>query len=177
MTTPPPPPADPSSAFLLALSDSLRPLADPAEAQAVACRLLGEHLGVDRSFYVEVDDATGTARVRHCHTRAGSPSLAGEYRVADFGWAIPPMRRGELLALADVTASPLVPEADRPALAALRIAAHVNAPLVKNGVLVGVLCVTESRPRVWTAAEVGLVREVGERTWAAVERVNLPTSC
>lgn len=35
-------------AFLLELSDALRPLADPVAVQEKASRLLGEHLGVDR---------------------------------------------------------------------------------------------------------------------------------
>lgn len=156
--------------FLLKLADALRPLANPAAIQAAASRLVGEHLGVDRAYYVEVDEAAGTAHVRQDYLRGGSPSLAGQHRVADFGWIIPPMRRGKTLVIPDVANSPLVPTTDRPMMAAVRIAAHVNVPLVKDGVLAGAFCVTESAPRAWTAAEVELVRGTGERIWAAVER-------
>lgn len=158
-------------AFLLALSDALRPLTDAATVVATACRLLGKRLGADRAYYVEMDESAGVTRVRADYLRGDSPSLVGEYRVADFGWVIPPMRRGEMLVIQDVTTSPLVPAADLPAMAAVRIGAHVNAPLVKGGALVGGLCVTEPDPREWTPAEVELVRDVGERLWGAIERV------
>jgi PAS domain S-box-containing protein len=157
-------------AFALRLADALRPLADPAAIEAEACRLLGEHLRADRAYYVAVDEAAGVAVVGRDYLRGDSPSLAGRHRVADFGWVIPPMRRGETLVIPDVATSALVPAADRPAMAAVRIAAHVNAPLVKDGTLVGAVCVTEPAPRAWTADEVRLVEESAERIWAAVER-------
>lgn len=165
--------AEGRQAFLLKLADSLRPLADPGAIQAAACRLLAEQIGASRAYYVEMDEAAGVATVRRDHPRGDSPSLAGRHRIADFGWVIPPMRRGETLVMPDVAASALVPAADRPALAAVGIAAHVNAPLVKDGALVGALCVTEPAPRAWTAAEVALVEETAERTWAAVERARV----
>jgi PAS domain S-box-containing protein len=157
-------------AFLLRLTDALRPLADPERVQDTACRLLGEWLGVDRAYFVEVSEDDGFARVSSNYLRGDSPSLVGEHRVADFGWVIPVLRRGEMVVVADAAACPLIPAADRPAMAAVSIAAHVNAPLVKGGELVGCLCVTEPTPRVWAADEVELVRETGERIWAAVER-------
>src|SRR3712207_506992 len=46
-------------AFLLKLSDALRPLSDPIAIQAEAARLLGEYLGSGRAYYVEVDEKTG----------------------------------------------------------------------------------------------------------------------
>jgi two-component system CheB/CheR fusion protein len=156
--------------YLLRLSDALRPRVDPAEIQAAACRLLGEQLRADRAYYVEIDEDAGTAEVRQDYLRGGSPSLAGRHRLADFGRVIPPLRRGELLIVPDVDSSPLVPPAEREAMAAMQLAAHVSAPLVKAGRLVGALCVTEPVPRAWTAAEAELVRETGERIWAAVER-------
>ena len=157
-------------AFLLELSDALRPLADPASIQAEACRLLGEHLGADRAYFVEMDEARGPTRARRDYARGDSPSPAGEYRIVDFGWAISVMRGGRTLVIPDVGRSEIVPEADRLAMAAVRIAAHVNVPLVKDGVLVGAVSVTEPRPREWDPAEVELIREVAERMWAAVER-------
>jgi len=157
-------------AFRVRLADALRPLADPVHIQAEACRLLGEHLGVDRAYYVEVNEAEDYARVEQDYLRGDSPSLAGTFRVADYGWIIPFLRRGETVIVADVGTSDRVPEADLTAMAAVKIAAHVSLPLVKEGMLVGALCVTEVAPRAWLETEVDLVREVAERIWAAVER-------
>jgi PAS domain S-box-containing protein len=157
-------------AFLLKLSDALRPLADPAAIQREACRLLGEHLEADRAYYAEIDEAQGCARVQQDYLRGDSPSLAGVHATSDYGWVLPPMRRGEIIRIEDVDRSDLVPEADRSVMAAIQVAAHVNVPLVKGGALVGALCVTEPRPRTWSEFEVELVRETAERIWAAVER-------
>lgn len=156
--------------FLLKLSDALRPLADPVEIQAKACRLLGEHLDVERAYYVEVNEAQGYARIGRDYLRGESPSLAGEHRTSDFGWIVPRLRRGETVVLATAEDSRVVPEADRAAMRAVGIVAHISAPLVKAGELAGALCVTESTPREWSRAEVALVRETGERIWKAVER-------
>jgi len=54
-------------AYLLALSDALRPLAEPAEIQSAASRILADHLGVSRVTYVEhhEDDETGVVHGAH----------------------------------------------------------------------------------------------------------------
>ncbi|MFJ7713860.1 GAF domain-containing protein [Methylobacterium sp. NPDC014830] len=157
-------------AFLLAMSDAVRRLTDPAAIQGEACRLLAGRLDVERAYYVAVDETLGLARVARDYVRGDAPSLAGEHRIADFAWSVAILRRDECHVVADTQTSPAVPPADRPALAALRIAACMGAPLVKDGQLVGALCVTQSRPREWTGDEVELLRDVAERIWAAVER-------
>ncbi|MEQ4597224.1 MAG: GAF domain-containing protein [Methylobacteriaceae bacterium] len=155
-------------AFLLALSDAVRSLTDPEAIQSAACRLVGERLDVDRCYYATADEAAGIIRIAWDHVRGDAPSIAGEHRLADFAWSAEILGRGECHVLADTQAS--VPEASRPAFAALQIAACMGAPLVKNGSLVGALCVTHSTPRDWKGAELGLLREVAERIWSAVER-------
>lgn len=155
-------------AFLLALSDAVRSLTDPEAIQSAACRLVGERLDVDRCYYATADEAAGIIRIAWDHVRGDAPSIAGEHRLADFAWSAEILRRGECHVLADTQAS--VPEASRPAFAALQIAACMGTPLIKNGNLVGALWVTHSTPRDWTGADLGLLREVAERIWSAVER-------
>ena len=157
-------------AFLLALSDAVRTLTDPVEIQEQACRLLGERLQVDRTYYVAIDETAGLARVAWDHLRGDVPSLAGEYRIADFAGSADILRRGRCHVVSDTQTSAAVPQAHRPALAALRIAACLGAPLIKNGRLVGALCVTHSVPREWTETDVVLLRDVAERIWSAVQR-------
>lgn len=162
-------------AFLLRLSDALRPLTDPAAIQGTASRILAEHMDVDRAYYVEVDEKAGTARVGCDHVRDGAPSLAGEHQIADFAWSVEILRRGECHAVADTGISPLVPATGRPASAALDIIAWAGAPLIKEGRLVGALCVTAAEPRDWTAEEMTTLRETAERVWAAVEQARAET--
>ncbi|MGN6312607.1 MAG: ATP-binding protein [Rhodanobacteraceae bacterium] len=157
-------------AFLLKLSDELRPLAEPAQIQAEACRLIGEHLQVDRAYYVEINEGEGYARVRHDYLRGDSPSLAGDFRLVDYGWVVPLLRRGETVVVTDVESAEIVPGSDRPAMSQARIRAHITIPLLKGGELVGALCVTDSEPRAWSAADVELVRQTAERIWAGILR-------
>lgn len=157
-------------AYLLQLSDALRPLADPVAIQSEACRLLGERLGVDRAYYVEVNQAEQYARVNQDYRRADSPSLVGTYRLADYGWTLPLLQRGEDIVVADAQNTSLIPPADRAAMGAVEIAAHISLPLLKAGALVGARCVTEREPRPWSEGEIDLVRETAERIWATIER-------
>jgi PAS domain S-box-containing protein len=157
-------------AFRVKLSDALRSLSDPVEIQAEACRLLGEQLGVDRAYYVEVNEVESYARVNQDYLRGNSPTLVGTFRLVDYGWIVPHLQRGETIIVADADNAEIIPEAERAAMGVVNIASHITIPLVKAGVLVGALCVTESNPRQWLEAEVELVRETADRIWAAIER-------
>ena len=157
-------------AFRVRLNDALRPLADPARIQGEACRLLGDYLGVDRAYYLEADEGAGHVRVYQDYLRGDSPSLAGTVPLADYGWVVPYLLKGEAVVVEDVETSDFVSDADRQALAAFQIAAHITVPLVKAGAWEGALCVTETAPRAWLEADVDLVRETAERLWATIER-------
>ncbi len=69
-------------AFLLTLSDALRTLSDPATIQTEASRLLGEHLQVERAYYLEISESTGLAKVQREFRVGEMPSLVGEHRMA-----------------------------------------------------------------------------------------------
>ena len=157
-------------AFRVKLSDTLRSLTDSAEIQYQAARLLGEHLGVDRAYYVEVNEVESYARVNQNYLRGDSPSLVGTFPLAKYGWSVPYLRRGEILIVANTQTDNIVPDGDRELMAAIRIISHITLPLIKAGELVGALCVTESVPRKWLAIEIELVRETAERIWATIER-------
>ena len=77
---------------------------------------------------------------------------------------------GGPVVVADTQTSPLIPDADRPAVAAVGVGAFVAAPLIRDGRLVAALVVSDLSPRAWTPEEVELVKETAERTWEAIER-------
>ena len=156
-------------AYLLRLSDALRSLADPAEVQTVACRVLGEQLGADRVSYAEVEGEEYV--IAHEYRVPGLASMAGRYAVASYR----PSERaafaaGRTVAVADILAEPGLTAAEATAYGALGVRAFVSVPLVKAGHLLVVLGVIRSRPGAWTADEVTLIEETAERTWAAVVR-------
>ncbi len=154
--------------FLLRLNDTLRPLSDPAEVQEAAARLLGEHLEVNRVGYAEIEG--GHYVIRGEYTR-GAPPLVGRGPVGTFGAALrDAYRRGEVVAVHDVRTDPRFTESERAAFHERQMAAFIGVTLIKGGRLVAAFGANHTTPRLWTPAEIGLVCDVAERTWEAVER-------
>lgn len=161
--------AEERQAFLVALADTLRPLSDPVDVQAEASRVLGEWLGVNRAAYFEV---RGDEYVVARDYTDAVPSVVGRHPVAAFGPdLLAAYRAGRTATEADVAALASRTPEEKEAFAASQIRAYVGVPLVKDGVLVAGLAVHAVRERAWTQAEIALVEETAERTWAAVERV------
>src|SRR6059058_4841461 len=75
-------------AFLLRLSDALRPLSDPLDVQEVAARLLGEHLRVNRVGYAQLEDRAFVIRREYI---SGVAPLAGHRAPGGFAAALRPL--------------------------------------------------------------------------------------
>ncbi len=155
-------------AFLLKLSDALRPLGDPLDRQEMAARLLGEHLDVNRVGYAEL--GTSPPTIRREYIRGVAP-LAGRGLAGAFGPAFQDaFQRGETVVVSDVRTDPRFSESARAVLGEREIAALVGVTLLKGGQLVAAFGANNATPRDWTSGEVELIRDVAERTWEAVER-------
>lgn len=171
-------------AFLLQLSDALAPLGDAGDIQATTTRLLGEHLNADRIMYAEVEGAPGqergTIRGQYVRRPDNGPAIIPFPRHFTFGQfgehTMEARRRGQPLVVHDVGSDPKYSAAERAAWAKFNVAAAVVATLAKEGRLVAEFGVHSTTPRVWTDAEIALVKEVAERTWAAAERARAETA-
>ena len=82
-------------AFLLRLSDVLRPLVHPMKIQDETSRLLAERLLTDRAYYVDIDEAQGSILIEQNFVRAGVSSLVGRYSLSEFNWLGPALRTGD----------------------------------------------------------------------------------
>ncbi|MEA3066276.1 MAG: hypothetical protein QOJ27_2737 [Sphingomonadales bacterium] len=159
--------------FQVRLADRLRGIHDPEEVKQAAVELLGRYLGAARAGYAEVDEAEGIATVHHDWTRDGSVnSLAGQRtRLAGFGEeALAFFRGGQPLAIPDIRQLPLGPADRTAAWEAAGVRALITVPLVREGELKALLYVHEPQPRSWKRSDAAIVRDVAERSWAAVER-------
>ena len=119
-------------AFLLRLGDALRLLIDPLAIQGETSRLLGERLQTDHAYYADVNEAQGYILVEQDFVRAGVPSEVGRLSLSDFKWVGPTFRVGGPVVVTDAQTSPLIPDADRPAVAAVGMSAFVAAPLIRG---------------------------------------------
>jgi GAF domain-containing protein len=162
-------------AFLLELSDALRPLADPGEIQNTAARVLGEHLRVSRAMYAEVEGApgaeVGTLRGQHHSPEEQLAPFPDEHRYSDYDKKVmASRRRGETMVVTDITTDSRFGSAEQAAWVAGGVQAAITVALVKGERFVAEFGVHNATPREWTADEVALVEAAAERTWAAVER-------
>ena len=163
--------AEERQVFLLKLSDALRSPSDPVAIEVEATRVLGEHLGVDRAFYCEVEPDEDHVVVRRDYTAAGVASFAGRIKISDFGsyWA-------EGYCAGRTLATPDVQDIDGSQMASFRAAgfrACAGVPVKKNGRLVAIFVVHSATPRDWTPLEISLIEATAERTWAEVQRAQV----
>ena len=156
-------------AFLLHLSDVLRPLSNPAQVQEQAARCLGEYLVANRCQYCEALADEDTLLWGPGY-EVGVNHLEGLIRIADFDASILALFRAGRTLVIDDTGDQTRDEPHLAAFAAAQIDAALAVPLVKDGRLVAVLSLHHGRPRHWTPSQIELAEEVAQRTWAAVER-------
>ncbi|MDZ4874960.1 MAG: Sensor histidine kinase RcsC [Chroococcidiopsis cubana SAG 39.79] len=154
-------------AFLLRLSDALRPIADPVEVLRTAMDHVADHFEVDSAVYHEFDADSECVVTREGRTnsRIVMPSL---WRLQDFGF-YDDLIAGRTIYYDDTETDPRLQDS-RESYRAARIRAGVGVALIKRGRLTAMLGITHSEPRHWIDADLRLLEEVAERTWAAVER-------
>jgi PAS domain S-box-containing protein len=156
--------------FLDQLGAQTASLADADAVLATTTRLLGKHLNLSVCAYADMDEDQDGFTIRGDWAAPGSPSIVGHYRLADFGkLAVNNLTAGLPLIVND-NLRELAPE-EAATFQALGISATICMPLVKEGRLAALMAIHDRVPRVWSEAELGLLREVTERSWAHVERV------
>ncbi|MCX6925678.1 MAG: transporter substrate-binding domain-containing protein [Verrucomicrobia bacterium] len=156
-------------AFLVALTDALRPLTEVGEIKATAARVLGLHLRASRVAYAEVTPE-GDVFLERGYAD-GVADIPGRYRLDDYGPALlREIRAGRNIVISDVANDPGYTEQEKARYEAVQVVGNLNVPLLKDGRPVALLAVHQKVSRQWSDAEVSLVEETAERTWATVER-------
>lgn len=156
--------------FLDRLGAETAPLAEADAVLAATTRLLGEHLELSVCAYADMDENEDGFTIRGDWAAPGSTSIVGHYSLADFGkLAVENLGAGLPLVIND-NLRELAPE-EAATFQSIGIAATICMPLVKEGRLIALMAIHDRVPRVWTEAELSLLREVTARSWAHVERV------
>jgi PAS domain S-box-containing protein len=154
-------------AFLLKLSDALRPLSDTLEIQGAVTRTVMDYFSADRCYYCEIED--DNAVIRQDASVGDLSSLVGVYPLRMF-----PNKAfidaGRPIMVTDVHTTELMDEDLRQLCIQMQVISYLDVPVIRCGKPVGILCVTQCSPRNWTDSEVKLAVDIAERTWAVVER-------
>lgn len=154
---------------LLTLSDRLREAGDAAQMSFDAAEILGTTLAVSRAGYGKVDTVKETITIERDWNMPGIESLAGTLHFRDYGSYIEDLKAGRTAAIADAR---LDPRTAGTAAALEKISARslLNMPIVENGAFVALLYLSHAAPRAWSEDDFAFIRDVADRTQAAIER-------
>ena len=156
--------------FLDALGAETAKRRDADAILATTTEMVGEHLKVAICAYADMDPDQDGFTILGDWSAPGSSGIVGHYRLADFGrLASSTLGAGRPLVIHDVIAE-LAPE-EAANFQKLGIASTICMPLLKEGRLSALMAIHDRVPRIWTDAELALLREVAERSWAHIERV------
>ncbi|MCQ4295184.1 PAS domain-containing protein [Pseudomonas stutzeri] len=156
--------------FLDALARETARSTDADAILAITTQMLGEHLSLSSCAYADMDPDQDGFTIRGDWAAPGCVSILGRYRLADFGTlAVDKLRAGQAFVIQDHCAQ--LPPHEAAAFQQLDIAATVCLPLVKAGRLTALMAMHDRLPHVWTDAELALLSEVTDRSWAHIERV------
>jgi PAS domain S-box-containing protein len=156
-------------AALLELEDRLRNEVDTSKIAGLAGEIVCRLLDVTRAGFCAFDAAADYGIVERDFVRDGGQSLIGTHRLRDYGDYGAEIREGRLVVIDDVAQDARM-EAQGARWRSLQIAAVVDAPLMAEGRLAGVFFVHNERPRRWSEDDIALIRNVSDRTWAAISR-------
>ncbi|WP_367128887.1 SpoIIE family protein phosphatase [Saccharothrix sp. HUAS TT1] len=158
--------------FVGVLDRELQRLDDAGELMALATRMLGEHLRVDRCAYARTE-ADEDHFVMSGDYATGLPPLPGRFAMAAFGeGALLAMRAGEPWVVADSENDPRLVPADLEAYRLTGIRAVICLPLLRGGRFVAAMAVHQATVRHWTPAEVEVVSVVVNRCWESLQRAH-----
>ncbi|MBC7534955.1 MAG: PAS domain-containing protein, partial [Ferruginibacter sp.] len=155
-------------AFLLKLSDAVRPLNNSVEIEETVTKIALDFMDADWCHYCTIDG--DNLIILRDAVRGDLPSVIGEYHISDYPLFNTILNAGRPFIVDDVHTTDIFDEELKQLCMQLQNISFINVPIIKNGKPVGLLSIVQSKPRKWTDTEVQLTVETAERTWAAVER-------
>ncbi|GGE02190.1 hypothetical protein GCM10011390_21310 [Aureimonas endophytica] len=151
------------------LSQALSAMTAPDEMSAAAARIIGQALGVGRVGYGTVGTDGEAFTVPNDWTAEGYPTLAGTYRMDDYGGYAEDLRQGRTVVIPDIRLDPRT-ASDTAPLESVSVRRLINLPIVENGRTVAVLYVNDDEPGEWLPEEVAFVADAAGRTRTAIQR-------
>lgn len=155
----------------LKVADVLRSGSSTEALQEIAA-IMGEHFGVSRTGYGQLDPVEDIFSYDVCWTNQRVPPLLGRFPAAAFGVKIvAALKAGETVAVEDLFADDLSDEART-----LETAREVDTrsilvvPFVREGRLRTIVYLNDQRPRRWQADDIAFMQELAERTRLVIER-------
>jgi PAS domain S-box-containing protein len=136
-----------------------------------ALAVIGQHLGVQRTGFGEIDAASQMLDIRRCWTSGQMPDICGCYPLGTFGRLSDALVRGEPVVIADNLTDPRTADPEtRATYERIALRSGIVVPIVDRGVYRGGLFAQGDTPRRWLPHEVALAVAATERLWGALTR-------
>lgn len=162
-------------AALLTLGDRLRQTANPVDMSYVAAEIVGSTLEVSRAGHGIINSLAETITIDRDWNAQGTKTIAGTLRFRDYGSYIEDLKKGETVVCVDARIDDRTSETAS-ALEAIHARSFINMPIIDQGKFAGLMYINHREPRAWGVDELEFMREVANRTQAAIERHNAETS-
>jgi len=158
-------------ALRLKVADVLR-ARDTDEALREVAALLGEHFGVERTGYGQLDPVEDIFDYDICWTDGSVPPLLGRLPAAAFGVKIvAALNAGVTVAIEDLLTHQLSNEArTRETAREVDTRSILVVPFVRDGRLRTIVYLNDRRPRQWHREDIAFMEEIAERTRLVIER-------
>ncbi|MBO1019192.1 PAS domain-containing protein [Methylobacterium sp. SD274] len=152
------------------LGDRLRHLSDPVTISFTAAEIVGRTLGLSHAGYGAVDQDRETILIGRGWSAQNIPRIDGLHHFREYGSYIDELKTGGTVLIEDVTSDPRT-VADAASLIPISIRSLLNLPVMEHGRFMALLYAAKDVPHAWTTEEIGFVRNVADRTRAAIARI------
>jgi PAS domain S-box-containing protein len=160
-------------ALLAEISEMLRNFDDPNELMYAISEAVGEHLGVQRALFNEID-LEHDREIVHRDYHRGLDSVAGVHKISDYSSITSAeVASGRTVVNQDSKTDPRTAGDYEKTYAMSGERAYVVVPLMRDNRWVASLWVSDVAPRQWSSEEVSLLETVAERTWAIIEKLRI----
>ena len=159
------------SEFLLVIAEKIRTSRNAQDLLADVSELLGKYLGAHRCLFNEIDLEKDLETVHKDYSRTGE-SVAGKHKISDYSpIASANMKAGQTVVNRDSETDPRTADLFAKIYAPNKEFSYVAVPMLREGKWVASLWCSDDKPRDWSDEEIGLLEQIAERAWSAVERI------
>ncbi|GJD55865.1 HWE histidine kinase domain-containing protein [Methylobacterium dankookense] len=155
---------------LIELGDRLRHVTRKADVASVAAEILARTLGLSHVGYGDVDHVREIVTIADDHVAEGVESLRGTHSFRSYGSYVDDLKAGRAVFIANALDDPRTATGGD-ALVALGVRSIANIPLMEHGQFVTLFFALKADPHAWTPEEQAFLRNVADRTRAAIGRL------
>jgi signal transduction histidine kinase/CheY-like chemotaxis protein/PAS domain-containing protein len=159
--------------YLLRLTDKLRPLDTPDAILTTVCEYLANYFRTSFVCFCEWNLDDDCSHVRTCKQRQGTPNLQKNDSLMCYPYLAGRLRAGEIVAICDIDELTEMGADEKQLCRDANKRSILAIPILVDAKIVASLSVFEKVPRIWTQAEIAIVKETAERTWGTLERARI----